>query len=229
MTLVPRQHAAVRPVAPFRAVQRMQPAPMRDLAAAPEDDGAGSEDALAQAQVRIAQLEAELLREREDGEAAREKARADGRAKGLAEAIAHDEERFTALREAIERASTGCIEGIDHRADLAILIARAALRRILGSDREHAAMVEAVVRHQARQIAAGSIVTVRVSAEDFPESALAELATATGAEITHGKQLASGTCLFDLALGAIDASIPVQARAVDELLARFEPGKDDPA
>lgn len=224
MTLVTRQQATGRRITPFRAAYPALPGKVNQAApaAAPADDVA--DDAAQLAARRIAELEEKLRLERAGHEKACEAARAEGREEGLKQATARDGERFELLRDAIERASAGCAATIEQRADLAVMIARAALQRVFGAHWQHAGMVEAVIRHDAQQLAAGSIVRVRVSADDFADAAaLADLAAAHGIEIERDGQLESGACLFDCTLGIIDASIPIQAHAVDELLARLAP------
>lgn len=170
---------------------------------------------------RILELEDALERERARRQEACDAAFIEGSEKGRAEAESDADERLRLLGEGIVTAAADCAAAIDQRGDVAVTIARTALARILGDVADYPVLVEAIIRHHVAQVSAGSVVGVRVSASDFTDEArLAVLAAEQGGlRIERDSKLAAGSCLFDLTLGMIDASVPLQANAVETLLA----------
>ncbi|OLL30867.1 hypothetical protein BTH42_14935 [Burkholderia sp. SRS-W-2-2016] len=106
---------------------------------------------------------------------------------------------------------------------IALDVAQAALRKTLGDSDRYAALVVQTARHHVAQIAAGSLIGMRVSAEDFPTSA--ELSEAFAAITRNTKlavevdpQLTAGSCVIDLTLGRLDVSLPRQLAQIDHTL-----------
>jgi flagellar biosynthesis/type III secretory pathway protein FliH len=229
VTLIPRHLASGQSVIAFRAIGNGQPALIaRDFGPAlPEAIATPANDEIAALAERIIALETALESERELADEARQAAFAQGVEKGRADADSDAADRLRMFGEATAKAVAECAAAIDARGDTAVAIARVALARIFGEGCAYGPMAEAVVRHQAAQISAETVLAARVSASDFPdEDALAALAAECGGvRIESDPKLAAGSCLFELSLGTLDASVPIQAHAVDALLASLESGE----
>lgn len=167
---------------------------------------------------------AALSRRLEEQAAAHEEALARTRSaaleEGRAAATSSEADRVAVLREASAKALALAGDQLAGQCDLAIAIARAALVRILGDETLYPRLVADTVARWKDQLATGDIVALRVSAKDFTDPAMvAGLQDALpGVAVTALADLAPGSCLFDLRLGALDASIPLQAAEADALL-----------
>lgn len=164
--------------------------------------------------------ERELAAQAEAADAACAEAFARGRDEGRAEAAGDDQARLAALVEGVEAALTAFDAHLSGARDLAVDIAETALAAMLGTVIPYRALVAATAARHAAALSHGTIVRLRVSAADFPEAAaLATLPVFERAvEVSADPALAAGTCRFDLTLGELDASIPVQAAAIAQLL-----------
>lgn len=228
MTLIRRQQAAGRPVTPFRASRIARPASRNEIHPQSETAGEGSlsepDGTISHLEIRIDELEEALELERKERVEACETAFAEGNEEGRTVAATEEAKRSEMLRQAIEQALAGCVAKIEERTDLAVSIARTALQKILGPGSDREGMAEAIIRHDAVQLSTRAILRVRVSPGDFPEETtlLGLSAARGGVEIIRDPDLETGSCLFDLTLGTIDASLPVQAQKLDQLLARAE-------
>lgn len=173
----------------------------------------------------IVALEGALEAARHEIIATREGALEEGRQLGLSEAADRQQERLQALLEklsegvqAVEAHLAGCEEQ-------GVAIARAVLRRVLGDRAEYVSMVTEIAAHWRQRLADTTVMRVFVSPQDFPgEADLAALQLRLGnVAIERDPAMASGDCRFSLALGDIDLSVPVQADAVERLLASHSP------
>lgn len=205
----------------FRGLAASRPA-VRESGprAAPVASQPATDDEIGRMAEQLGKLEAALESERAARQEACEAALAAGREEGRAQAESDASDRLAALRAGIAQAVADLPVRLDARGDLAVAIARAALSKILGDQASYRPMIEDIVRHQLAQAATGTIVQVRVSANDFEDqAAVASLAADNGVAIVREATLPAGSCLFDLTLGTIDASIPLQASAIDAVLA----------
>jgi flagellar biosynthesis/type III secretory pathway protein FliH len=75
-------------------------------------------------------------------------------------------------------------------------------------------------QHWKNELAEGSILRVRVSSDDFTDQSSLDALQAEFAnvEVVPQLDLKPGACLFDLKLGALDASINVQLEKAEEFL-----------
>jgi flagellar assembly protein FliH len=228
VTLITREQAAGRSIVVFATRDHSRPTVgdhgLNAAGALPPPSTEISETALMAERIR--ELENSLERERSERQEACEAALAAGREEGKREAESDAADRLRILREALERAASEVSEAIDQRGDLAVAISRAALSKIFGEGNAFGPMVEAIVRQYLAQAASGTVIGVRVSADDFADDAsLATLsAVHASVRIVREAKLAAGSCLFDLTLGTVDGSVAVQAQAVDTLLAANDGG-----
>ncbi len=182
----------------------------------------------AELQGRIEALEEMLEEARLVRETAVEAALEQGREEGRRAADELGAERLEALRDALMEASQDCLAQLRGKDELAIEIARAAIHRILGEASPRALLAEEIVRNALAQVVGGTVVSARVSAQDFPsDEDVAALARELGAvQIVRDDALPSGGCELELTLGTIDASLDVQLTSLDCELGR--PGSGAP-
>ena len=216
--LIRRDEARSRPFRIFAAPGPNGGARQTEDAPSPEGD---CELALTS---RVAALEDQLVQERAVREHELKAAFSEGSAAGRREAADRNAEKLEALRKALEQVGQDLGAKLDEKADVAVAIARAALQRILGEDSARREMVGEIVRQMAADVAAETLVRIRVSAEDFEsDQEIAVLARSLpGISIERQDALPGGSCLLDLTLGCIDASLDVQSRSLDGQLQRFE-------
>jgi flagellar biosynthesis/type III secretory pathway protein FliH len=229
--LIPREQAASRSVRAFRAFEdRASSEPWRGPRAGEiPTQLAPVETEVASLAERVRDLEEALIRERSEREKACEDSFAAGRDKGRGEAESDSAERLRILREAVREAVAELHQALDQRGDMAVAIARAALAKMFGQQASYGSMVEATIRHQLAQIAEGSVIGIRVSAQDFEDDGGSPLFAAEGVRISREASLPAGSCLFDLTLGTLDASIPRQAGALDAVLGSVAASRGDEA
>lgn len=196
--------------------------------AAPQPQAAGKapsakEERLALAR-RIAELEEALSKAsvaaKTDAEDARKGGIEEGRKLGREEAKSTDQERLALLEKSLEKASEDTRALLDDKLELAADLARAALARILGDTSHYAGLVHESAMHWQANLAGSKILKVRVSERDFAEDILLlELRQRMAAIVVEtDAKLDPGACIFDLELGEVDASIPLQAERADSLL-----------
>lgn len=186
----------------------------------------GEEEALRR---RIGELERALSELATRSQADREAARLEGRDQGLKEGETKDAERLEVLRKSLEAAYREVQAALEVQTAWAVEIARAALRQMFGDKSRYAELVKETAVQWKEKLAGTPVLKIGVSACDFPdEDALRQLQSEIGKiDIEIDPELAPGTCIFDLQLGRVDASIPVQAASVDTALAehRLEPAQ----
>ncbi|MGF6696585.1 flagellar assembly protein FliH [Paraburkholderia sp. MM5496-R1] len=190
-------------------------------------------DELRRELAELAQTHAEQIRDFEERERAAyqrgiEEGIEEGIEKGVARVKLDHVQRIEALVAGIDAALAALRDRLQAVESLALDVAQAALRKTLGDTTACAALVVQTARHHLAQIAAGSAIGVRVSAQDFPDAdalrdAFATLTRDTALTVDADPQLAAGACLIDLTLGRLDVSLPRQLshfnRTLDELRA----------
>ena len=197
--------------------------PVADLSpAAPAED-----PRIAQLSAENEALRAEIAVARRDAEAAVAKAKEDGQRAGMLAAVRDDEKRIEALSGGIAAAVERFEARIAELDGLAALVARTALAKLFDKPELHGAIVPDMAARQIRSLRRDSVMTVQVSAADFPdEAALAAFSGAAGvgsASVLASSELAAGECRIDLQLGHVDvgprAQWPALAAVLDELAA----------
>ncbi|MGF6873143.1 FliH/SctL family protein [Paraburkholderia sp. MM5477-R1] len=186
-------------------------------------------DELRRELAELAQTHAEQIRDFEERErAAYQRGIEEGIEKGVARVKLDHVQRIEALVAGIDAALAALRDRLQEVESLALDVAQAALRKTLGDTTACAALVVQTARHHLAQIAAGSAIGVRVSAQDFADAdalrdAFATLTRDTALTVDADPQLAAGACLIDLTLGRLDVSLPRQLshfnRTLDELRA----------
>lgn len=179
---------------------------------------AGEEEALRR---KIDELESALSELATRSQADREAARQEGRDQGLKEAETKDAERLEVLRKSLKAAYHEMQAALEVQTSWAVEIARAALRQMLGDKSRYAELIKETAVLWKGKLAGTPVLKIGVSACDFPdEDALRQLQSEIGKiDIEIDPELAPGTCIFDLQLGRVDASIPVQSARIDTALA----------
>ena len=172
---------------------------------------------------RIEQLEKALREAKEQAESDCKASFEKGLKAGRAEAETKDAERLADLRTSLDKARDCISEYVENQLALSVKIARTALGRVLGDETQYAAYVADTMRLWKTRLAGTAILRVRVSATDFAdESAFQTIAEQfEQIDIEAESDLAPGSCLFELQLGQLDASIPLQLKAADTFLADF--------
>lgn len=184
---------------------------------------ASAKSEAAQLRERVALLEKSLAEQGEISAKKVEIAREEGRKAGLDEAVRQDEERTRLLAQACDKTRSEAISAIEKQGTLAVEIARTTIAQILGDSSAYDNMVLDIVSHWRTRLSDSSIVRLSVSSSDFPHAGTTgDLEAALGpVEFEARDDLDSGSCVFQMRLGSVDASIPLQAARADELLERF--------
>lgn len=183
-------------------------------------DAASQEDAL---RARIAELEGELTAYQDGLDTRLGEAFEQGRKAAQKTFFQSEAERIATLRDSAKEALCAFDQRLGLLDRTANDIALAALERVLGDASFYASFVSATIRRRLSMIAEGSVLTIRVAAVDFPDDdALHQirstLPAASSVELIADPLLPAGTCLLDLRLGKIDASIPLQHERLEAVL-----------
>ncbi|VWD47058.1 hypothetical protein BCO18430_07185 [Burkholderia contaminans] len=138
---------------------------------------------------------------------------------GLRQAARAETERLALLRGGVDTALDAFIARMASLDGLAAELALVGLERVLGDPTRHTELVVETVRHRLTSIAQGSLVGIRVSADDFGDPALLDavrrtLDTAPSVSLVADPQLPAGACVIELTLGKLDAGIPNQLASV---------------
>lgn len=178
-------------------------------------------DGVALASGRIEALQHALKAKEVEAAALREAALEEGRQLGRAEATDRQADRLKALEQSLSEAGAAVQEKLAEHEEQAIIIAKAALARILGDQSQFAGLVAETVGLWRHRLENTTILRVIVSPLDFSsEGDLASLQLRLGnLDITTAPKFASGECRFVLAMGEVDLSLPRQAAAVERMLA----------
>lgn len=188
---------------------------------------------------RIAELEETLRKADRDSEAMQNAAFERGRSKGLEDAEDASHELLALLETALTKAHAAIGEKIDSQRDIAVALTRAILSEIFADQSIYADMVASVAQRWSENLTDETSLKLRVSREDFPdEAALTVLQNQLCRPMDSGTQyqdridlradpaLESGACIFNVRLGQLDASIPLQAAAADQLLEEFDHARE---
>ncbi|WP_147414251.1 hypothetical protein [Sphingomonas gilva] len=160
---------------------------------------------------------------RRAGEDAEEAARA-AYEEGLKHAADRESDRTEALGSGIEEAIVAFSRKLEAIDGLAALLARKALDKMFDGIGDRAAIVEAMLARQLRELRAGCAIAVHVAAKDFGNAAdldrLARTFTSVST-IAVDERLPAGSCRIDLKLGHLDLSVRERweqvAAVLDEL------------
>lgn len=213
---------SIRPYA-FEAGRSAASAARTTLAPSQSDTPVAEEDERLTLARRIAELEQSLEEAAEQARQDIAAAREEGREKGRSEAQAREAERLDLLEKALNEARAEAMDKLEADRAVAIEIARATLAQILGDQSAFVAMVGESANHWKTRLANSAIQRLRVSREDFPDHrALQQLQARFGSTVVDADpEMGPGSCIFELELGEVDASIPLQAQRADDLLGGY--------
>lgn len=226
MAIVKRSDLATRQTTPFFPNFSVQRLPRADLIRSDQlvrEDENSAPSQIASQHARIAELEELVADLRSQLETGKKDAREEGRILGLAEAESNAQDLLAVFQNTLADATAAIAARIDGDRDIAVMIARAVLAEVFGDGADFAAMVSATAEKWASHLADDTVLGISVSAMDFADdAALLTLQSRKNITVRRDEKLKSGGCVFELQLGKIDASIPLQIGAADELLAQFE-------
>lgn len=195
-----------------------QPKPAASAAARPDP----RDSELARLRDEIGRLEGELA---EAGKAAIQ-AREQGHRAGLAAAADDAEERRALLRETLTDAYASFEDRLAILDGLAPALVRTALGKLFAPSENWAAMAEAMVARQLRDLRRSAVVVVRVSPLDFGPDSIAPLG-AGQVPVEADPDLESGQARIECRLEQIDLDVRAQWASLSALLDVM--AKDDPA
>lgn len=180
-------------------------------------------------QAQVAHLSAsaaEQERQLEEAERRIDTARESGLAEGFTDGLRRAEADFTARSEALAENAAKALSsfetGVEKLAELSSTIALAALDQVLGSTHGRGDAVARIVGRQLDLLATSAPVEVRVSVEDFVDTAaLHDALVKAGVDpacVRADPALAAGQVTVRLQLGEVDAGIDQQLAALRRLL-----------
>lgn len=170
----------------------------------------------------VARLRKELGDAGEAAVRAEAAAHEQGRREAQEAAQQDDEKRLVALGEGIAGARGVWDERLTGLDGLATLVARAAIAKLFDRCDDHSEFVIGMIARQMRHLRRETVLTIWVSAADFPdETSFATIVA--GAEtgsvtIQCDPQLEAGQCRIDLQLGHIDLCLRSQWNEMAQLL-----------
>ena len=207
----PERRETAEPVSqPIEAMTSVDTAPAKDTPLAKEGHFLD----------QIAGLEKALREKEKDIETAKAAAFAEGKKAGEKAALSKSDQALEFLKGAITQGSKTLEAKLEAEVETGVDLARTILRQILGDANELPSQVTNTAARWKQELAAGTILRLRVAADDFTDQdALDALQETVGnVEIVPQLDLKPGACLFDLKLGALDASIDHQLAKAEELL-----------
>ena len=165
-------------------------------------------------QAQIRELEQEA---KQNESAAYERGLEEGKKQAEASLQRTYDKQTELLTNAVQSATAQFSQTLEALLPLSLDIAEAALLRVIDQPSHYKDLVVQIVERQLRHVSSDAVLTITVSAEDFPagstsESELQAIASRHGLTVTLKPTAAAGTCLLQLALGRIDASLPLQRR-----------------
>lgn len=172
------------------------------------------EDMLAKRERDIDRLQNEVKTARAEGEAT-------GRKHGREEAENREADRIVLLEEATEWARARFADYLADTESLAAILTRECLGKLFQEPGFRGDAVIAILKAQMTRLEAKTLVSIRVSAEDFSDESLAVMAHRLGIEdisIERDSELSAGGCVLKPRLGEIDVGLETQWRAVRALL-----------
>lgn len=181
---------------------------------------ASLEAALAQARATIGEHAAAL---RDAGEHGRQEGFAEGQ-KAAQNGQAAALERLSLGLERAERDRLAQMAAVE---TFAILVARSGLERVFGPASDKAALVEAIIRQQLRDLSADLLMRVEVARCDFPDaSSLAKLGLAfPGLDVAAIEAFKSGDCRMALRLGGLEIGVDQQWSRLRRLIEDWIPAE----
>jgi flagellar assembly protein FliH len=185
-----------------------------------EQQAAYPDNQLAQLQATVQRLTEQLASAEARAEEARQDGISEGYKSGLADAVCREEERLALLGQGLRESLEHFAAKLLTERDVAIELAVATIEAVLGDASERSSLVASTASRWASDLKESGLVNVRVSAEDFSDDeSIARLCGQLGqVNVTADSSLTSGSCLLDLELGYVDASLPVQADAARTFL-----------
>jgi type III secretion protein L len=212
------------------AGERARPVFNRETAFRPPPTEPEIDPALARACAEISHLSS-LLGERETEiealkqavEEARRQGEAHGRAIGLAEGSQQAEQALAALTDGIGRACEAVSHDTKSLEQLALLVAQAALERVLGPDADQRTLVAEIIARQIELLGAQAILLVEISGKDFAHSDLLELKARISerVEIRATDDIARAGCRIKLRLGSLEVGPRQQWSALSAELSKI--------
>lgn len=215
------------------SVRRVGPVPRSGVLVPEVDRLKASQEALEEAEGRVEQLREQVrhlerqLQQMDDLASEREaaalaKGRAEGEAQGIAKVVERSRQRDEHVLRGVEAGLGILDEALRKMEAIAAPIALAAAEQVVGDVTEVKKRVIQVMRRQLGRLKDRRPLQVRVAAEDFSEigplvGMLSE-AGMDGVEVVADPALPSGSCLFKLRVGQIDAGIQQQIRAIKALV-----------
>ncbi len=139
-----------------------------------------------------------------------------GREQGRKIAQEKLDHRLQVLRDAMETAlSAFDVSLVEHSQQLAVRMTQVALANLFGDVTSYASLVAQSIAHHLRATAHDAVLSIDVSAQDFPDdkqlrNLLAEYVRTPGCSITARPELEPGACLIGLTLGTSDISLSTQ-------------------
>ena len=173
---------------------------------------------------QAAERDADIQRLQDDVGRAFREGEAEGRKAGRAEADAGHEKALDALKGGLAEALDRYAERLSSLEGLAAVLAREALRRVLGASDAEAAFTARIIRQQVAGLEGASILRLEMPAGRFEAEALEELVKATGrsgVEVVGAGDLEPGQCRIRLKLGALEVGVSQQLSALEGLLTRM--------
>ncbi len=204
----------------FRHAAANEAQPTEHVGQTGEQRDARPDNQLAQLQETVRRLTEQLASAEARAKAAREEGISEGYKSGLADAVCREEERLALLEQGLRESLELFAMKLLNERDVAIELAVATIEAVLGEDSEKSSLVASTAARWADDLKESGLVQVRVSAEDFgDDESIARLCGQIGqVKVTADTSLTSGSCLLDLQLGYVDASLPVQADAARTFL-----------
>jgi len=184
---------------------------------APEPSEA--ELALAAAMREIERLQTALAEMRARAPEAERLAHEAGRQQGLEEAEEKADRVVAAVCAGVDQARAAWNDRLAELDALAAMLAQASLSKLFGEASDLAELVTRSIRHRTQILGRESVVSIRVSGEDFPDAvareALRSAVAAGSSELVVDPALSTGECRLDLKLGSMDVGVASQWRELD--------------
>lgn len=179
---------------------------------------------------RIAELENLLTdaRHASDGKeaAAYERGIKEGRQKASEAFQRDDETQLGYLKRAIQDTASRCDATLDALPALSIDLAEAALSRVIDEPGRYGEIIAQVVDRQMRHLLADSVLSVDISAKDFPspervDELLSHIRSRHGLTIDVRTTAEAGSCTFQLSLGRMEADLRTQRQRLAAIFAEL--------
>jgi flagellar biosynthesis/type III secretory pathway protein FliH len=199
----------------FRRAAAEEPHSPLHLGPGSEQKTAQPEDQLAQLHAAVQRLTEKLASAEARVDTARKEGVMEGCKRGMADAVSREEERLALLEKGLRDSLEQFAIKLFSERDIAIELATATLDAVLGDAGERSSLVAATASRWANELKGSGLLQVRVSAEDFSDdNSIERLCGLLGrVKVKADPSLTSGSCVLDLELGFVDASLDGQADA----------------